>query len=339
MKADHTDLARRLIGRLEPSLVSAIAEDPMTAIRTTGVRVEKLEISAMSAECTCDGAYFPYPRPMIGYTSTPHSRREHFTVVHEFGHHEVRCDDDVLSTIADMGEDGGLVAEERVCDAFAGRILVPDEVLDDVLEGRRPEAADLITLYQSSLGSREACAVRLANRIGCFGYVALLDPDTRTVRFASASESCPYVWRRGSGLPRAHPAWRARGSGSFRGEGEVVWQDGRKNLWMDAVSDGNVIVAIFVEDKYWKAEGLSILAEEAVTKARGISLSGTCRHCGENTWGYRACSTCGDVICRSCKKCGCGAPPPTERECTKCFMIKSKAQFVGGSTVCRDCAG
>jgi hypothetical protein len=216
-------------------------------------------------------------------------------------------------------------------------MLVPADRVDAVLGGHRPEAKHLRELFDASIGSREACAVRLAERIGCFGYVAVLDPVRRQVRFAAASEACPYVWRRGSLLPESHPAWRAGNDGRYRGEGEVVWEGGRRNLWLDSAGDGPVVIAVFAEDRYWSAEGLGILGPESVTSARGVALSGTCRHCGADTWGYKACDKCGDVRCRSCGKCGCGAREPSDRLCPNCFLVKSKAQFRPGAKECIEC--
>lgn len=331
-------LARRLEAKLDSGVRIGLAQDPLAVIRSVGVVVHPLPSRALAQDCTCDGAFFPLPPPAIAYAATPGSRRENFTLLHEFGHYLVREDDDMLSELADVDDDGGQTAEERVCDAFAGRVLVPGDRVDLVLGGRRPEARDLPELFRQSIGSREACAVRLAERVGCFGYVALLDPRKHEVRFASASETCPYIWRRGSRLPPSHPVWRAAGGeGMYRGEGEVVWATGRRNLWLDAVVEGSVVVAVFSEDRYWPADGLGILGPTSVTSSRGIALSGTCRHCGADTWGYRACDKCGDVRCRSCGKCGCGAKESDERICPKCFLVKNRAQFPAGRQVCLEC--
>jgi Zn-dependent peptidase ImmA (M78 family) len=83
--------------------------------------------------CACDGVFFPYPFPTIAYAPTPSSRRESFTLVHEFGHYLVRRNDEVLSALHDLDDDAGRVAEERVCHAFAGQILVPDQIVNRVL--------------------------------------------------------------------------------------------------------------------------------------------------------------------------------------------------------------
>lgn len=339
MKQRLVEAAARLRESVLPELRARLAATPVRALQHMGIRVHALDALATSEACACDGAYFPEPYapvPTIGYVSTPGSRREKFTLLHELGHHLLRLDHSLLSRIGD--EDDPDAFEERTCDAFAGSILVPDDVTRALLANRRPEAADLMRLYDTSNGSREACAVRLAEHLRCEGYVALLDTPTRTLRFASPSPEAPYRWRRGSNIPSGHAAWKAVSTGAYRGEGEIVWQSGyRQQLWLDAVRVGSLVVAIFSADRYWQASDLGILSDPAITRSAPVAFSGTCPHCGSNVYGLRACDQCGNVKCRKCGKCGCGAPPPAQRVCTSCHMVKGKAQFRAGSAVCKDC--
>jgi len=206
-----------------------------------------------------------------------------------------------------------------------------------VLGGKHPEAHHLRQLVAASSGSLEACAVRLAEQLPSKGYVVIADPVHRCIQFASPSPTAPYRWGRQTRLPEQHPLWRAHATGQFHGQGQVVWASGsRMNLWLDAIVDRGLVHAIFSQTRYRGGAGLSIL-DEAPTTARPIAISGTCRHCGEQTWGYSACPDCGDVRCRACGHCGCGAPGPATRVCTGCRLEKGKAQFRATSTVCRDC--
>jgi hypothetical protein len=288
--------------------------------------------------CACDGVFFPYPFPTIAYAPTPSSRRESFTLVHEFGHYLVRRNDEVLSALHDLDDDAGRVAEERVCHAFAGQILVPDQIVNRVLDGRQPEAHHLRQLVAASSGSLEARAVRLAEQLPATGYVVIADPVHRWIQFASPSPLAPYRWGCQTYLPGQHPLWRAAAIGRFRGQGQVIWASGsRMNLWLDAVADRGLVHAVFSQTRYWDREGLSIL-DEVPAIARPIAISGTCRHCGEATWGYAACADCGDVRCRACDRCGCGVPSPSTRVCAGCRLEEGKAQFrTKTSTICRDC--
>lgn len=332
--------ALRLVGQLTPDRQGELAVAPVATLREMGLTVCELDATFTSEGCSCDGAYFPEPyapRPTIGYVRTPRSRREAFTLLHELGHHLVRSDPPLLSAIADDDLDPDRL-EERICDAFAGRLLVPDAILTAVVGQRRPEAADLRRLFDACSGSREACAVRLAEHLRCDGYVALLDRSSHTVRFASPSPECAYAWGRGSPVPSRHPAWHAGDGGVFRGQGEVAWRSGyRRNLWLDAVGDGPLVVAVFSADRYWSALGLGILDAPSATIATPMLLTGSCRHCGARVWGTRACDKCGDVRCRACGKCGCGAPPLRAKVCARCYMLKNKAQFHPGSSLCREC--
>ena len=342
MNTNHRLLAARLLQGIDPDLRRQLTLAPIPTVMAQGVRVRAIGALQPSAECSCDGALFlppSVPTPTICYLPTLDSRRENFTVLHEYAHLCVRWDDDMLSDLADMGDDGGRAVEELVCDALAGAVLLPDHLVDAVLGGRRPEAAHLNDLFARSSASKEACAVRLAQHLPDFGFVALLDPRRHELQFAAPSDENPYRWRRGSSLPLSHPAWRAAGSSKgVRGEGEVVWASrSRANVWMDAVPSGSVIAAVFSKQRYWEATGLGILGEAGTTRSLPTAFSGTCRHCGAAAWGYRACDRCGDVRCQACARCGCGAPHSPTRPCSRCNLIKGRAQFRAGSSVCRDC--
>jgi Zn-dependent peptidase ImmA (M78 family) len=338
MSNPYTLLARRLAASLGDDQRAALARDPRGFLQATGIRVRPLEDVPASELCACDGAFFERPVPNIAYAPTPGSSRERFTLVHEFAHYLIRRHHDILSALHDLDEDAGRVAEERACHAFAGQILVPDEVIERILAGRPPEARHLRDVFTASSGSLEACAVRLAEHLPTNGYVVIADPTERRIRFASPSPSAPYQWGRHTPLPHQHPLWRTHTAGAYRGQGQVIWASGsRMTLWLDAAADGHLIHAVFSETRYWGGEGLSVL-DQPPTAARPTAMSGSCRHCGADIWGYTACPTCGDVRCRVCSRCGCGAPAATTRVCSVCHLQKGRGQFRSpASTACRDC--
>ncbi len=338
MSDHHSTLARQLGATLGARERAALASAPRAFLEARGIRVRPLRDAPASELCTCDGVFFELPSPNIGYLPTPGSRREYFTLVHEFCHCLVRRNDDVLSALHDLGDDAGLVAEERVCHSFAGQILIPDQAITCALNGSRPQARHLRQLVTASNGSLQACAVRLAEHLPTTGYVVLANPARRRIDFASPSPGALYRWGRQTVLPKEHPLWRAQTDGRFRGQGPVVWPSGgRKNMWLDAVADRGLVHAIFSETRYWGGDGLSLL-DEAPAAARPIAIRGTCKHCGADTWSYKACPDCGDVKCKSCRRCDCGAPTPATRICTRCWLQKGKAQFrTATSKVCLEC--
>lgn len=330
----------RLVASLPAETRFRLAHEPIPALEGMGVCVLELDSGLRADVCSCDGAYFALPyvtRPTITYLRTPGSRRQHFTLLHELGHHLVRSRELLLSEIADYEGDRDQL-EERICDAFAGLVLIPDEVLQSVVGNRRPVAADLRNLFDACQGSREACAVRLAQRLRCDGYVALLDPKSRSVRFASPSPECGYPWARGTLIPPDHHAWSVISTGVYRGEGEVAWASRhRRNYWLDAVLDGGVIHAVFASDRYWVATGLGILSDPSRTVATPMLMSGHCAHCRARVFGTHACDKCGDVTCRTCGRCGCGAPQRSAGVCNRCHLRKARSQFRLGSALCREC--
>jgi Zn-dependent peptidase ImmA (M78 family) len=216
MSSPFTRLAQRLAGALGDDQRAALARDPRSFLQAIGIRVSPLEEVPTSELCTCDGVFFEHPYPNIAYAPTPGSRRERFTLIHEFAHYLIRHDPDVLSTLHDLDDDAGQVAEERVCHAFAGLILVPDQVIERILAGRPPEARQLREVFAASSGSLEACAVRLAEHLPANGYVVIADPTDRRIRFASPSPGAPYQWGRHTLLPAQHPLWRAHTTGAYR---------------------------------------------------------------------------------------------------------------------------
>lgn len=152
---DYQALARQLPQAHGSKFSAHLAASPRAAIETQGIRVEPFDIFSYSnGDCSCDGIFNPGPPPSIGYRPTPHSRRERFTLIHEFGHYAIRRNDDVLSELADIDDDGGRQAEERVCDAFAGITLIPDETVSRVLDNTKPLAKHIGDLFDESNGSR-----------------------------------------------------------------------------------------------------------------------------------------------------------------------------------------
>jgi len=339
--SDYQALARQLIAGLSPETREGLATSPKATIERLEIRVQEFDtFTYRDQDCSCDGIYAPGPPTAIGYRPTPQSRRDLFTLNHEFAHHAIRQDGQILSELADFEDDGGKAVEERICDAFAGLVLIPDETIDLVLGGEKPYAHHVGELHEASSGSREACVVRLAERIPGFGYMAIADLADKTIRFASPSPSTPYPWRRGTELPDNHPMVRAGVKGEYRGQGPVVWPSGeRRELWIDAVAYRNEVHAVLVENRHWAGPGVSVL-DGGVRTARSTAYSGTCPHCRAHTWGYRLHEVCGELWCRSCGRCSCDAPDrfhPAERTCEECGQTKRANLFAEGSAVCIDC--
>ena len=197
--------ASRLAGAIPESLRQALATDPETALSgLPGIRVTPVPQlrDARGAGGWCDGLSF-INDGIICYSPSPRSRRQNFTLLHEFGHLCVDGDDDALDWLADRADPPADL--ERLCDAIAAEILIPAPVVTRLLAGSPPEPGHLRQLYAASSASEEVCAIALASHIPVRGAVLLIRRDTATVTFA-ASSGYPFLRiPRDLPVPPRHP--------------------------------------------------------------------------------------------------------------------------------------
>ncbi len=75
--------------------------------------------------------------------------------------------------------------EDASCDAFAARMLLPDDLVEAHIHGSGPTVSTATGLFAASNASRAAICVRLVGRLRSAGVVAVLDGDG-IVTFAAA---------------------------------------------------------------------------------------------------------------------------------------------------------
>ena len=156
---------------------------------------------------------------VVLYVPSPFSKRKYFTMLHELGHKltDDEEDESIVDWLGELKNEREVI--ERVCDLVAGRLLVPNSTLDDVLGGERPTGQALARLHDGSNASREACAVALSRRLGCPGFVTVIRDDI--VTFTSrVGEPKPAPWR-DVPLPAVHPL-RSIGEGGDPGRRKLV---------------------------------------------------------------------------------------------------------------------
>ena len=191
----------------------------------------------------CDGSSIT-DSGIILYRPT-NSRRENFTLLHELAHHLIANDEACLNWLADRPE--SLRELEQLCDCLAAALLIPRQLIDTALAGRPPSATTLDKLYGSSQGSRSACAVALAQRLPCDGFVALVDTTTSSIFFsARARDTRPYGWK-GDAVPAGHPLRVAPVA-----EKAVTWwpypEGEHRQFYLSAMAEGDLIYAVFAEN-------------------------------------------------------------------------------------------
>lgn len=311
-----------LVDELGEDERARLASDPMTAISDLyGVTVRIRTVNA-DASCPVYGSYNPDTRELIVGEALS-QRRMGFTALHELAHMLLDTTE-VGYSLLDLGDVGELT--EVVCDSFAGRILIPTGLVDDIVGEKGPDAADVVTLYQRSNASRAACAVRAVERIIGPGHVMIGDLDGVAQFTASAG-----TYRVAKGTPQGKnsPIARMGSAGRYRGDGKVTYRSGGVSdaFLADAVRHGEFAFAVLVQTQpAWG--GLSIPAGD---RHRPDEYS--CEHCGCEHSSYTI-HHCGIPTCPECGRCACEART-SQNTCGRCGLQKAAHLISNG--ICIDC--
>lgn len=196
---------RRLVAAIPDNVRQALALDPADALaRQLGIHVRPVEElrDSRGAGGWCDGVSLATDR-VVCYAPSPGSRRQNFTLLHEFGHLRIDEDNDALDWLADRPDPASDL--ERLCDAIAAEILLPASAITRALTGNAPAPEHLRQLYAASGASEEVCAIALAAHLPLRGAVVLIQRRTATVAFAASGGWPPLSIPRGLAVPPRHP--------------------------------------------------------------------------------------------------------------------------------------
>lgn len=172
--------AMRIISAaVDAGLATALAADPLAALAAHGYHVLPVpELGeTRGTGGWCDGMSFHRHGALL-YVPTD-SKRQNFTVLHEFAHGLVQADDDALDWLGEQDDPDEKL--EQLCNEIASRILLPDGVLDAVIKGEPLEAIHLTRLADTTAASQEVCAIALARRLPCAGMIVITDRDRHEV--------------------------------------------------------------------------------------------------------------------------------------------------------------
>jgi hypothetical protein len=298
-----TTWADRLVEELDEDVRAELAADPAKAMRDYfGLTVRESEtLSQRGDGGWCDGMSFRHHNEVL-YAPSPFSKRKYFTMLHELGHKLADDEEDgeILDWLGELKNEREVI--EQVCDLVAGRLLVLDSTLDEVLGGERPTGKALARLHCESNASREACAVALSRRLGCPGFITVIRDDI--VTFTSRlGEPKPAPWR-DVPLPTGHPL-RSMGDGAIQTM-ESWWPDfagTRHRYYQHALCAEPWTYAVFAENDLWGVVRLHLPREEKRT-APGEPVDFECPNCGlkRRTRTFR-CNSCGGPTCPQCEYC------------------------------------
>lgn len=325
----------QLVARIPADVRRALASDPHGTLQ----KKYQLSLEPVAAPDVrgnggwCDGLSILKGRRIL-YVSGP-GRRENFTLLHEFGHFLVDETPAVLVWAADQPDPARAV--EEVCNAVAALLLVPHDLIEEVVGVRKPTAADILTLYGRSRASRQVCAIAVAERLGCRGFVCIVERATHKIQFSSrVADTQPYAWRDDL-IPPLHALRQATAGDPVRRESGWPYSDGQvRPYWLDAVADDRYAYAIFAERDLWGTtafHGVDAIEDRPVRPATELR----CSSCGFTGSTRRfPCSDCHQPPCPRCERCECDRRSALSRPCSQCHLVTPKQRMRGD--LCVDCA-
>lgn len=272
------------------------------------------------------GHYYPDRRLIVVGRALSRPRMM-FTALHELGHHLVSQNDEIYLEL--QGPPPLHTLEESICDSFAGRVLIPEDLVDRLIDDRGPTAKAVAELYLRSSASRAASAVRAAERLGAPGHVMIASLDgvtqftaTRGIEYRVAPNTQQHM-----GV-----VTRAASRGSAQGNDHVTHRSGytSEEFHVDAIRVDHYVFAVFTQGQApW--EDLHILGD-----SRPGPREVTCSYCGHDFEAWQNHRPCGVPECPHCGRCGCSAIRSAEEGvCSNCFHTVPTHRLVGG--VCNDC--
>jgi hypothetical protein len=314
-------------------------EDPIAAINRhfDTVRIKALPNGSWANElCLTDGWYDAFTDtsgPWILFSAATSPRRARFTIVHELGHHLLQTSaSSLLDDIDLLGDENGGAenAEERVCNYFAGLVLLSDEQLHEVIGDGLVLPEHVIELYRHGAASLEATAMRVANYMKNAGAVVIMRSETKISFCASSSFLDVPWWKRDSDVDPNGPLAASMRRPAHAAEETFRW--GRayaRHMYCDVLPvKSDLAVAILCDSS--SAGSPRPLTQDEPRWKEEISY---CMHCttGERTVGW--CVICNGPFCRECERCGC-MPIVDNPRCPRCRL---RSPMRPGSSICRDC--
>lgn len=333
--------AQRLLASLPADHVEALRTDPIRAITAAGLQVRPVPAligqgarRAGAPGRWCDGLTL-HEQGVILVAPTSDSRRQWFTLLHEYAHILADNDDEIVDWLADRPHRA--VDLEALCDEIAGRLLIPDKELDAVIGAGPIRARHLQDLHRRNpYASQMACAVGLARRLPCAGAVVLTDRAEHRVVFAATNGELQPRPRRNTAVPDAHPLRRLTPDAPLTAVSywSEPWGGDRRTLYLDATASPRRTYSIMLVDDIWSITTFHHESRETIAAERP-SQRRRCR-CGVDKVIYGwPCVTYGVIPCPTCGRCDCARRDAMLVRCTKCTVSYPPRALTDGR--CPDC--
>lgn len=206
-----------------------------------------------------DGAYDPEHRVIL-INSQVRPERQRFTLAHEISHALLLGDDDLLSDLHDEYEGDRLEQViETLCNVGAATLLMPPELLDELLERFGPTGRALAELARRADVSATSALYALAERTTApvlYAVCAVTRQDEAegegparglTVRASSAAPGVKYSLSTGTPVPDDHPAAVSLDTRlPLSQDSYVPFRSGRRMpAWVDAFPERQRVMVSF----------------------------------------------------------------------------------------------
>jgi hypothetical protein len=294
-----------VVDRIHPGSLTRLRADPVSELRRWEELSVDLVAETVGAEgCSVAGSYHISP-PTLVVAASRSSGRRNFTVLHELGHHLQQTDIDLGNRLFQYAGPDQL--EEQSCDAFAARILLPDDELLSAIDPRGPTAQDVVDLFTTrASASREACCVWSARHLRGSGAVVLLDSSGVVLFAAPKGFVPPAKYSDQSQTPLIEAALRSSGTGATRDETFIIYRNGVRSdmlfgqaRWFD---DDYLAVVLVTDNVPWKKFALPQHSECRDDRSPWWD----CETCGNSFAVTERCDRCQTPRCPD-QHCGCDA--------------------------------
>ena len=325
--------AERLLAAQDSEWLREAAADIATAMRARwNVRVEEREsFPTRGYGGWCDGMSIA-ESGIVLYRPTG-GRRSRFTLAHELAHIIVESDDEALTWLGDREQvDRDL---EQICDVIAAQILIPEWSIERALDGRPPTAAALTRLHNATTASWSACAIAVANRLPCDGFVAIVNRETSTVMFAARSrDTHPYAWT-GDNIPKAHVLRGTDPPTTSRSFWPRFNVNEPRPYYVSVECNASFAHAVFAENDLWSVDKLHLPGDDQEDRRYDGTID--CPSCGyKGRTAMYPCTRCHSSTCQRCGKCDCDRANERPRVmCAECTAFVLPHLVEGG--YCLDC--
>lgn len=338
IRVDVVNQAQQMLQRLgaaRPGAAERLHADALTELEGwDDVQVRRVPDGGVQNRCSVAGGYvYSTTPPTLTVAESRSVRRQQFTVLHELGHHlqknDARLALDVRRQPADNEE-----FEDAACDMFASLVLIPDGMLPARPDGRSPSAADVVALFEKTRASRAACCVRIAERLGTPGVVAVLDFNGMVSFAAGHGDLIPPARRSSQAHTPLVTAALRNGQDVQVDDTYLQYRTGTRSdpLYGDAAWSGEYLITVMVSDRPgWKS-----FAPPRTHARRFVPRTWTCEVCGDDFAAAGSCERCGTPRCDNGH---CACTGAADRRCERCYLVLAPSRFPSRTaSACNDCA-